>query len=352
MYHFIFFLGKKIEKYIYIYILESSNRGKCDNPYKGNIKSEGKITMFTNRLVSRPYFNSIVNNSIKFQTLRLQSSAVPLAYDHISSSSKRNDKSPILIMHGLLGNKLNNRSLGRLLNDKLDRDIYLVDLRNHGSSPHARPHNYESMSEDIFCFIKDHELKQPILIGHSMGAKVGMTCVLRDKKSASMLICLDNAPICTVPNGKFSQYIQMLHKICYNKAIQTSDDADSQLATIEKSKFVRQFLLTVLKKVKREDTDTWKFEPRVPLDILNESIIKGNIAAWDFDSRQIRWVAPTLFLRGTESAYIADEYLPAIAMFFPNFEVKDLKAGHYLNVTHANDCATLIAEFIERHEST
>jgi pimeloyl-ACP methyl ester carboxylesterase len=42
------------------------------------------------------------------------------------------------------------------------------DLRNHGDSPHAPRHDYTAMAADVSNFIRQHGLKEPTLIGHSM----------------------------------------------------------------------------------------------------------------------------------------------------------------------------------------
>ena len=45
----------------------------------------------------------------------------------------------------------------------------MKDLRNHGTSPHATPHNYIAMAKDIAHFFEKHELKSGVnLVGHSM----------------------------------------------------------------------------------------------------------------------------------------------------------------------------------------
>lgn len=286
--------------------------------------------------------------AISFQSIRYQSQAVKLSYDLLNAPKKDDDSNPIVIMHGLLGNKMNNRTLGRLLRDKLNKDVYLVDMRNHGTSPHIKPHNYEAMSEDIVKFIEDNQLHEPILIGHSMGAKVGMECVLKNKDVASMLVCLDNAPICSVPNGKYTQYISKLQEICQTDSVQTLKEADQIMTKVESDKFIRGFLLTCLKRVQITD-GKWIFQSKIPLDIMKDAIIKGNISGWDLDARTYRWCKPTLFIRGTESAHIADEYIPTMGLFFPCFELRDVKAGHYLNVTNAEECSDLITEFVKRH---
>lgn len=57
-----------------------------------------------------------------------------------------------------------------LYSPSLTESFFLAsqDLRNHGSSPHARPMNYEAMAHDILHFFRSHSLSNVSLIGHSM----------------------------------------------------------------------------------------------------------------------------------------------------------------------------------------
>lgn len=51
------------------------------------------------------------------------------------------------------------------------------DLRNHGDSPHNPRHDYMAMAEDVAGFIKEHKLKVPTLIGHSMLVSLLLTAI-------------------------------------------------------------------------------------------------------------------------------------------------------------------------------
>ena len=50
----------------------------------------------------------------------------------------------------------------------LNRPIYALDLRNHGTSPHAAPMDYESMAQDVHHFMKQHGLSDVSVMGHSL----------------------------------------------------------------------------------------------------------------------------------------------------------------------------------------
>jgi pimeloyl-ACP methyl ester carboxylesterase len=46
---------------------------------------------------------------------------------------------------------------------------HLQDLRNHGHSPHKRPHDYSHMAADLAKFFADNGLTEGVnLMGHSM----------------------------------------------------------------------------------------------------------------------------------------------------------------------------------------
>ena len=67
------------------------------------------------------------------------------------------------------GSKRNWGSLCKALHrDMPHRPIYAVDLRNHGTSPHATPMTYEAMALDVHRFIEDKKLRSVALLGHSM----------------------------------------------------------------------------------------------------------------------------------------------------------------------------------------
>ncbi|CAI6516443.1 AIS_HP2_G0019250.mRNA.1.CDS.1 [Saccharomyces cerevisiae] len=287
-----------------------------------------------------------------------------LSYDIIKRNALKDGhnetpKPPIIILHGLFGNKLNNRSIGRNLNKQLGRDVYLLDLRNHGSSPHSPVHNYSAMSEDVRHFIANHRLNAhggPIIVGHSMGGKVAMMLVLKNPQLCSMMVCIENAPVSLRPNAEFVDYIRALMEIVNDngKTIQTLKQADEYLAgRIGGNELVRRFLLTTLKRVTIDGSSpssSYTFQERIPLSTLKDAIVKGEIAAWPLDPAHERWTGPALFIRATQSHYVVDEYLPLIGAFFPRFETRDIDAGHWVNAEKPGRCAETIADFVERHE--
>ncbi|MEM6298732.1 MAG: alpha/beta fold hydrolase, partial [Bacteroidota bacterium] len=100
---------------------------------------------------------------------------------------------PLLILHGLLGSLDNWMSLGKQWSETYQ--VYLIDQRNHGRSPHADTHSYEAMAGDLLEFIETHNLRDVNLLGHSMGGKTVMEFVTKQADLIEKLIVVDIAPV-------------------------------------------------------------------------------------------------------------------------------------------------------------
>lgn len=88
---------------------------------------------------------------------------------------------PVVIMHGLYASARNMKSIARSihLQSKPQRNVYILDARNHGQSPHTDTHTYDDLTNDIAKFFADHMIKRAILMGHSMGGRTMMCVALK-----------------------------------------------------------------------------------------------------------------------------------------------------------------------------
>lgn len=180
------------------------------------------------------------------------------------------------------------------------------------------------MAEDVEAFVQKQELKKPTLIGHSMGAKTAMVVALRKKTSISALIPVDNAPVDAALKSDFNVYVKGMRAVADARVTKQSE-ADIILKEYEESLPIRQYLLTNLVRDRESGIYSW----RVPLKWLASSLDKmGDFPFTNPDEQ--RYEGPTLVVRGTKSRYVADEMLPIIGRFFPNFELRDINAGHWV----------------------
>ena len=79
---------------------------------------------------------------------------------------------PLLILHGLFGSSDNWGTLGKKFAE--NNLVYLIDLRNHGRSPHSKEMSYDLMADDLLELIEHENINSPIILGHSMGGKAAL----------------------------------------------------------------------------------------------------------------------------------------------------------------------------------
>ena len=99
---------------------------------------------------------------------------------------------PMVILHGLFGSGDNWATQARVVAEH-GYHVFVLDMRNHGRSPHSDVFRYEDMAADLREFIDDHQLAKPILIGHSMGGKTVMFFAQLFPDIASRIVVVDMA---------------------------------------------------------------------------------------------------------------------------------------------------------------
>lgn len=233
----------------------------------------------------------------------------------------------LIIIHGLYGSSDNWVSIGRELSK--DFEVFLIDQRNHGRSPHSNDHNYKLLKEDLKEFMDSQSIEKAIIIGHSMGGKTAMFFAAEYPERLSHLIIADISP----RSYKSTNSSQLLnHSKIINAmfnldfyGIKSREDIDAILAKSIPETRIRQFLLKNIKRSK-DNEYSWSLNIRT---IRNElpHIMEG------LDANQSEITGfPVLFLKGENSDYISDEDLKVIHKIFPYADITTIpEAGHWLH---------------------
>ncbi|HSR63194.1 MAG TPA: alpha/beta fold hydrolase [Gammaproteobacteria bacterium] len=256
---------------------------------------------------------------------------MPVELQHIYHG----DGKPAVLLHGLFGSGKNMSGMARNLADQGYR-VYLPDLRNHGQSPHTAEMSYPLMAEDLYHYLQQHDIREPLLVGHSMGGKVAMTAALQDESCCERLIIMDIAPVDY--GHSFNTIIRSL-KALNPAAIKNRRDADEKLAETLQPAALRQFLLQNLVRVNSS------FKWRMNLDDIQQHI--AHIS--DFpDLHGRRFPKPVLFLGGALSGYLAAEHEPVIRKYFPAASIEHIDgAGHWLHAEAPRATLAAINAFLE-----
>lgn len=296
--------------------------------------------------LTKPTISSISSISrrtlVTADALSLDIPPVELAYEKFDPPKSKPTGEPIVFLHGIFGSKQNNKTVSKVLARDLSRTVYCLDLRNHGDSPHNSRHDYPALAADVEHFLNQNKLSRSILIGHSMGAKTAMAVALRQPNLVHSLLPVDNAPVDAKLGSDFNKYVKGM-KVIDQMGVKQTKEAYKVMENYEKSLPIQQFLLANLKK---NDNGIYKF--RVPLDTLGKSL--DYMADFPYHPDTSRYERPTLFIRGTDSTYVADECFPAMGQFFPRFQCKDVEAGHWLISENPQPFLEYTKEFITQYE--
>jgi esterase len=280
--------------------------------------------------------------------------------------------SPFFILHGLCGLSDNWATVGKMLaahgSTQLTTsfEVYLIDLRNHGSSPHSDEWSYPAMANDVKELMDDvrrtmdygkdtstiNHLPSSILLGHSLGGKIAMQFACLYPELLEKLIVVDMAPK-DYPENQFA-FLKKLLSINLAE-IKTRKEAEVELRKIINDNATIQLLL---KNIQWTPLST---SPLTPLH-KERGIEQPQILSWKFNLKVIaanqdaigktcsiknKIEIPTLFIRGEKSNYILDSDIPEIKNIFPNSEVKTITdAGHWIHADKPGEFVKCLLEFI------
>jgi len=226
---------------------------------------------------------------------------------------------PIVILHGLFGSSDNWLSFGRSLEQK-GYKIILVDLRNHGRSPHSDEHSYQAMSNDLYEFFDEHKIVKAHVIGHSMGGKVAMQFAIEHTDRILKMIIVDIAPR-SYESGHDEIFDALLEIDLAN--ISKRQEADRMLGQRIPDLAVRQFLL---KNIGR-DTDG-SFSWKMNLKGLWDNYSNINIPIQSDSQIDI----PVIVIKGRNSGYVNDEDVESFKEIFPQTKLITISnAGHWVH---------------------
>jgi pimeloyl-ACP methyl ester carboxylesterase len=241
---------------------------------------------------------------------------------------------PLLILHGLFGSSDNWMTLGSVFSKHFQ--VILVDLRNHGQSPHSEQWDYQSMAEDIYNLCKKLGLKKINLLGHSMGGKVGMTLAGKYRELLIKLVVADIAP--KHYPIRHRQIIDGLLSINISE-IKSRTDADVQLSNYVTDYGTRMFLLKNLEK-----NPHGGFKWRLNLGAISEHLENVGVATIPENKIEV----PTLFVRGVNSDYVTDEDIMEIRKYYTQSTVETIgNAGHWIHAEQPEAFAKTVLDFLK-----
>lgn len=241
---------------------------------------------------------------------------------------------PFIILHGFLGMSDNWKTLGNKFAEA-GFEVHLVDQRNHGRSFHSDDFSYEVLAEDLKTYCYDHDLKDVIVLGHSMGGKTAMLFATEYPELVSQLLVADISP--RFYPIHHDAILEGLSALDFSE-LSSRGAADKKLASYIQEPSTRMFLLKNLYWVVKG-----RLGLRINLDVLKENVSEVGEAL----PIHSKFEKATLFLRGDKSEYVMGTDEKLIKQHFPLAEIKTISnAGHWLHAENPIEFYEAVINFV------
>lgn len=249
---------------------------------------------------------------------------------------KKFGKGPaIIILHGLFGMSDNWMTIAKMLSRQYC--FYLLDLRNHGQSPHSEEFDYTLMANDVAEFLDDHNLKNVNLLGHSMGGKAAISFAVSYAHLIKTLIVVDVANK-NYSSSYFENYIDVMLSLNLQE-IRTRKEAEK--AFLEKLPVYPIVLQFLFKNLEREENGSFSWK----LNLVSLKNNLPNILKKVAVPKPI--ITRTLFMKGAESDYISAEDFRDIKTQFINSRITEIAgANHWVQSTAPHNFIKALTTFI------
>jgi esterase len=239
----------------------------------------------------------------------------------------------VVLLHGMLGSSDNWHYISQRLAEKFQ--VFNLDQRNHGQSPHSDEMDYPLMAADVNRFFIARGIESAAVIGHSMGGKTAMQFALQFPERVERLVVADMAPRAYAP--AHDHIFQALLALDL-PSFQTRQQIEDALAHEIPNLVLRRFLL---KNLGRDSAGGFIWKTHVQGIAENYARLREPLdVARSFGKS-------TLFLRGEKSDYINDGDKAMILALFPAAQIQTIAgAGHWLHADQPEEFLRLVVDFL------
>ena len=239
----------------------------------------------------------------------------------------------VILLHGMLGSSDNWHFIALRLAESFQ--VFALDQRNHGQSPHSDEMNYRLMAADANEFMAARGLESASVVGHSMGGKTAMQFALQFPNRVEKLIVADVAPRAYAPaHEKIFTALLALDL----KSLSSRQAIEDALATEIPNLVLRRFLL---KNLGRNVAGGFFWKMNLRGSAENYLQLREPLSA------PVPFAKPALFIRGGKSNYINPQDKPKIRELFPQSQIQTMTtAGHWVHADQPEEFLRLVLDFL------
>lgn len=240
----------------------------------------------------------------------------------------------VLMLHGFYSSSTDWYSIVRRLGERCEARCYLVDLPNHGHSPHCDEFTLHGVRDSVLEWLdglEEADLRGGVVIvGHSFGARVAF--VLAERLAGRGLlrgyVMLDMSPFV---NHRTDRMISIWHAMLLERMAGARRDGVEDIEAFLIEHKVDPLLAKGMVLPYRQ----------MNLEVMARSVVPLSGELRDMETEEF-WAGVggerVLFLRGAQSPYMPDLAVNQLPNYFSNYEVCTIADGHHnLHHTHADE---------------
>jgi len=262
------------------------------------------------------------------------------------------DLAPILLLHGICTTHENWATIVPTLGERTQRNIIMVDLRNHGESEWTKESSLDLFVTDLEHFLSSLDCKKCIIIGHSVGGRIACGFTLKMPNMVELLIVEDSTLSKQFEFGNFSSVFKTIIKML-DFVPKSYDEKDIQKMIGKHLKRIMPDLpidgISCFLPLYRDDKGKIQFH-------FNAAAFEQNAGDESLSLLDLKkykaYTGPALFLHGENSPapVFEDETIP---IYFPNAELVDVpKSIHTPHLEAADTFLQLVCDFISKNGET
>jgi pimeloyl-ACP methyl ester carboxylesterase len=275
----------------------------------------------------------------------------------------RREGAPVLraiLLHGLLGSRRSFdrclRELARLPDRDLGFEVLAPDLRNHGASFADADHSYLALLSDLEAVLElpprlgaedgdeaaAAQREPALLVGHSMGGKLGMLASLVRPELVAGLLVVDAAP-----HAYSHSHAHMLHAM-RDAPLHHMSTRMAVLSHLRACGLHQDEVSFAVSCLVEEPGKPLRWNAHLGHLIAQEPHVHG----WPLDqvlsargsSKLVPFTGPAIFFGGDRGRLGVEAYARSIAPIFPRHQLRVIHAGHFPHYEQPELFARLLAQ--------
>lgn len=249
----------------------------------------------------------------------------------------------LYMLHGIFGAGRNWSSIARrLTRERMEWDIRLLDLRQHGSSQgFPPPHTLISAANDLAALARELKENPAGVLGHSFGGKVALLYASAHGDQLEQIWMIDSTPDSKPPGGSAWQMLEIVRKLPAEFAAR--QDLIAALSEQGVALNTAQWMATNLEhsgKVYR-----WRFDLNAIEDLLR-SFFETDL--WSvIESPPPK--AQLHVVKATQSSVLSPEAVARVQQISrnnPRVHFHEVDGGHWLNADNPDALVQLLSQHL------